>query len=373
MIRVLSFPNTHRNPYFRLFYDALAPYGVTVTYTNSIADALASREPQFDVVHFHWSIETLWRNGRSRSERAASALRWWKLLQSVREAGIRIVWTAHEVFPPQGGGWLDVAGYALCGMHCDLCICHSTLSRRLVARRCLVPQSRTITVPIGTYAGVLPPANDRAITNARFDLSPRSRLLVCFGDLRPRKGVEVAIRAASLLGDPYELVVVGEAPSWTLEPWVESLRQRFPSKGNVRLRIGRLDDQELADLLGAADCVLLPYLEIFASSTLSLALALGRGVVASDLPYFREVLSMEPDAGVLTPPADPEALARAVHEFFEKPTEVRHEAARRLGARLTWDRIIPPIAEWFVDNVKRSAAPGFPQGVSRPVRGDENW
>lgn len=357
MIRVLSFPNTHRNPYFRLFYEALAPYGVAVTYTNSIAEALASRgDAPFDVVHLHWSIEKLWRNGRSRTEAAVRALRWWRLLRSVRQAGIRIVWTAHEVFPPQGGGWLDAVCYAICGLHCDLCICHSTLSRRLVARRCFVPRRRTILIPIGTYYGVPAPASDRAITNTRFGLSPRSRLLVCFGDLRPRKGVEVAIRAASLLGDPYELVVAGEVPNISLTPWVESLQQRLPRKGNVRVHIERLDDQSLADLIGAADCVLLPYLEIFASSALSLTLALGRAVVASDLPYFREVLSLEPDAGVLARPGDPEALARAVHEFFAKPIEVRHEAARKLGGRLTWEKLIPPIGEWFQKNTGHSVA-----------------
>jgi beta-1,4-mannosyltransferase len=356
MIRVLSFPNKHRNPYFRLFYDALAPYGVTVSYTDRIADMLVSPgAAHFDVLHLHWSIERLWRRGRTRTERAVCALRWWSFLRSVRKAGIRIVWTAHEVFPPEGGGWLDVVGYALCGLHCDLCICHSSLSRRMVGRRCLVPRRRTIMLPIGTYAGVVPPPNGRAVTNERYGLSPGSRLLVCFGDLRPRKGVEVAIRAASLLGKEYELVVVGDAPSTVLKPWVQSLQERFPSKGNVRVSIGRLDDQELADLVGAADCVLLPYLEIFASSTLSLSIALGRGVVASDLPYFREVLALEPDAGVLAQPADPEALASAVREFFDKPAEVRHEAARTLGTRLAWDRLIPPVGEWFVANTRQAA------------------
>jgi beta-1,4-mannosyltransferase len=361
MIRVLSFPNKHRNPYFRLFYDALAPYGVTVTYTDRVADTLFSGgEAQFDVLHLHWSIEKLWSTGRTSLERVTSALRWRAFLRSVRKAGVRIVWTAHEVFPPEGGGWLDVVGYALCGMQCDLCICHSSHSRRMVARRCFVPRRRTITIPIGTYSGVLPPAHERAITNERFGLTARSRLLVCFGDLRPRKGVEVAIRAAALLGDPYELVIAGEAPTTVLKPWVESLQQRCPGNGNVRVRIGRLDDQALADLIRAADCVLLPYLEIFASSTLSLSTALGRAVVASDLPYFRQVLALEPDAGVLARPGDPEALARAVRQFFHKPIEVRHEAARRLAANLAWDNLVAPIGRWFVANTPSPQRCGSP-------------
>jgi glycosyltransferase involved in cell wall biosynthesis len=350
-IRVLSFPDTHRNPYFRLFYAALAPYGVAVTYTDRPEDVLGSNgEARFDVLHLHWSIETNWRRGRTRRERIDCAWRWGRFLRAVRAAGVRLVWTAHETAPPEGGAWLDVVGYALCGMHCDLCICHSTLSRDLARRRCLVPRRRTVTLPIGTYAGVVPPAGPRALTNERFGLTPRSRLLVMFGDLRPRKGVEVAIEAAALLGEPYELVVAGDAPGIALRPYVESLRARFANTGNVRVTFRRLDDQELADLVGAADCVLLPYLDILASSALSLTLALGRAVVASDLPYFREVLSLEPDAGVLAKPGDPQALARGVREFFERPVDLRHAAAGRLAGRLAWDNVIAPVGAWFLAN-----------------------
>jgi glycosyltransferase involved in cell wall biosynthesis len=113
------------------------------------------------------------------------------------------------------------------------------------------------------------------------------------------------------------------------------------------MRLERLQDHVLATLLGAADCVLLPYLQIFGSSAFSLCLALGRGVVASDLPYFREVLSLEPMAGVLAKAGDPAALAHAIEEFFSEPTAERHEAARRLGQKLAWDKIIPPVGEWF--------------------------
>jgi glycosyltransferase involved in cell wall biosynthesis len=358
-IRVLSFPDTHRNPYFRLFYEALGPYGVSVTYTDRPDDAIGPRgEARFDVLHLHWSIEANWRHGHGRRERIVSARRWWTLLRSIRAAGVRIVWTAHETAPPDGGGWLDVVGYALCGVHCDLCISHSASSRDRLTRRCLVPRRRTMTMPIGTYAGVLPPARPRGVINERFGLSPRSRLLVVFGDLRPRKGVEVAIETALRLGDPYELVVAGDAPGVALLPYVESLRTRFTSTANVRVSFGRLEDQDLADLIGAADCVLLPYLDIVASSALSLSLALGRAVVASDLPYFRDVLSLDPDAGVLASPGDPEALARAVREFFDKPAGVRHEAASRLAGRLAWDALISPVGDWLVAHTGPGARAG---------------
>ena len=79
----------------------------------------------------------------------------------------------------------------------------------------------------------------------------------------------------------------------------------------------------------------------------------------TNIPYFREILTLEPDAAVLVKPGDPIALAQAIHEFFAKPIEVRHEAARRLGRRLAWDKLLPPIAAWLAAHVGSSRrAPG---------------
>ena len=66
----------------------------------------------------------------------------------------------------------------------------------------------------------------------------------------------------------------------------------------VELRLGEVEPQVVSDLLHAADAVLLPYRRITGSGVLLQALTAGVGVVASDLPYFREVLAPEPDAGV---------------------------------------------------------------------------
>jgi glycosyltransferase involved in cell wall biosynthesis len=294
----------------------------------------------------------------------------------LKRKGVRIVWTAHELFPPDDGRWIDAVGYAICARAADLCICHGSLARHQLTRRFAVPQRKILTLPIGTYAGVLPAPRERAGTNERFGLPDGARLLVCFGDLRPRKGIEVALRAAQLLGDEYALVVAGRVPVPVLLPWAERL-QRTPAARNTRIVVERLPDQVLADLLGAADCVLLPYLHIFGSSALSLSLASGRGVVASALPYFSEVLSLEPDAGVLAAPGDPDALACAVREFFAKPLAQRHAAASRLGARLAWPDLVRPVAHWLIRNVgqgdMRPAKPETPPlTVAQSTQGTES-
>jgi glycosyltransferase involved in cell wall biosynthesis len=349
VIRVVSYPDVHRNPYFILFYRALEPYGVTVEYSNKIDDRMLG-EPghPIDVLHFHWSIEQIWRwRKRGRLGEVMSLLGWARFLRLARRKGVRIVWTCHELFPAEGGRWFDVLGYAMCARAADLCICHSSYVRKLLVRRFRVRARKVVTFPIGTYFDTLPAPAGRAAACAEFGVSASSKLLVCFGDLRPRKGIEIAVGATQLLGNPYELVVAGSAATADHAAWVRNLELSCRATPNVTVRIERLQDQVLATLLGAADCVLLPYLQIFGSSAFSLCLALGRGVVASDLPYFREVLSLEPKAGVLAKPGDPTALAHAIEEFFSEPPAVRHEAARRLGQKLAWDKVIPPAGEWF--------------------------
>jgi glycosyltransferase involved in cell wall biosynthesis len=349
VIRVVSYPDDARNPYFALFYRALERYGVTVAYTNTIDDRMLKQPGNsFDVLHLHWGLEYIWRwRNRGRLSEIIGLLGWAKFLRLARRKGVRIVWTAHELAPAESGRWFDRLGYVMCAHAADLCICHSRHVRTLLVRRFRVNARKVVSIPIGTYFDTVPVPAGRVAASSEFGVSASSRLLVCFGDLRPRKGIEIAVGAMQRLGNAYELVVAGSSPATVHQAWIRDVERSCLATPNIRVRIQRLPDQVLATLLGGADCVLLPYLQIFGSSAFSLCLALGRGVVASDLPYFREILALEPKAGVLAKPGDPTALAHAIEEFFSESPAERHEAARRLGQKLAWDKIIPPVGEWF--------------------------
>src|SRR5258705_10126233 len=280
-IRVVSYPDDHRNPYFSLFYGALKQYGVSVDYTGGISDRmLTDTSNRMDVLRFHWGLEHLWRwRKQGRLSEVKGLVGWARFLLKAKRKGVRVVWTAHELAPSEAGRWFDVLGYAMCAHAADLCICHSHHVRKMLVRRFGLSARKVIAIPIGTYCDTVPIPAGRAAADAEFGISPESRLLVCFGDLRPRKGIAIAVEAAKLLGSPYRLIVTGKAPTPALQALARDLEQLCRTAPNVTVRFERLPDQLLATLLGAADCVLLPYLQIFGSSALSLCLALGRGVV----------------------------------------------------------------------------------------------
>jgi glycosyltransferase involved in cell wall biosynthesis len=218
------------------------------------------------------------------------------------------------------------------------------LVRQDVIRDYWARPEKTVVMPIGNYDGVFPVACSRSETLVRLGLPEESKTLLCFGMVRPYKGLELALDALRLLGGAYQLIIAGLPLD---QRYGEELRARAADQPNVRLVLERVERQRLADLIGAADCVLLPYRRITGSAALLTSLTLGRGVVASDLPFFREILAGETQAGVLFTPGDPKELARAIEEFFGTSAEIRHNAARRLADRYNWDHMVRPVVDWL--------------------------
>ena len=162
----------------------------------------------------------------------------------------------------------------------------------------------------------------------------------------------------SHLGPEYHLAIHCSTRGGARRKWLRGLQEAYRTAPNITFLHEELDGSELADLLHAADCIVLPYLEIVGSAALSACLTVGRGVVVSDLPYFRESLAPEPDAGVFFRPGDAGDLARAVGTFFSIDHASREAAMRRLARDRRWDQVVTPIGEWLQARMADRAAIG---------------
>jgi glycosyltransferase involved in cell wall biosynthesis len=348
-LRIASCPQPSVNPYFGLYFGALARFGVEVEYVRNVMQTpiVGPDGRAFEAVHLHWSVERHWRAfGGSTVAQLWGLWRWGRFLRRIKRAGVKVLWTVHELSPPEGGTLIDTRGYGLCARAADLCVCHSEACRQLVVQRFKVDASRTMVIPHGSYEGVLVPTQSREATREQRDLPAARRLLLCFGSQRPRKGLEVALEAMRHLGDGFHLVIQASTPSSKLRKWLDSLRDEHRGSRNVTF-VDETDHDTLANLLNAADCVILPYLDIVGSGALAASLTLGRGVVVSDLPYFRESLAGAPEAGVFFPPGDARGLADAVRLYFSADDSRHRAAARQLADRLRWSDLVTPIGEWL--------------------------
>jgi len=348
MIRVYTWPDVHTaiNPYLRLFYRALEPWQVVVAGRVPLDNATLRRaEAEVDVLHFHWGPFCLWRNrGGGYLRRLHGIIGLARLLSLARDLGKKIVWTIHDLESQDGCDFVDRRGYRLLASRADLCICHDEEAYRLSIRQLGCRPERLMVMAHGNYDGVYPVPRDRQATLAALGLEPGRPMLLCFGLARPYKGFELAIEALQQLPPTFQLVIAGSV----LDPrYGELLRGKAADDPRVHLVFRELSDSELADLLEACDCVILPYRRITGSGALLSALSMARGVVASDLPYFRTTLAGEPDAGVLFRLGDPADLAAAVGRYFAEPIGNRHAAARRVADHLAWSKVVQPVGEWL--------------------------
>jgi glycosyltransferase involved in cell wall biosynthesis len=163
------------------------------------------------------------------------------------------------------------------------------------------------------------------------------------GHLYPWKGVDVLVEALALLPGVRGLVVGGHPA----ERDTARLQARSRDLGlDARVVFaGLVSPPEVSARLGAADVLVLPnpLTPVSARYTSPLKLfeylAMGRPIVASDLPAFREVLTDRQNA-LLFEPGSPAALARAVRAVLDDPQLAAALAGRasQTAADYTWDR-----------------------------------
>jgi len=148
--------------------------------------------------------------------------------------------------------------------------------------------------------------------------------LLSMGNLAPHKGYYVLVDALRILdsaGMRSVSVILGDGdPSYLVRLW------RQAEEAGVEDRMHFLSAVlDVGEHIENCDIVVHPSLVENFSLSIAEAMAYGKPVVATDVGGTRELL-IDGETGLLVPPEDPEALAKAILTFIENP-----EFARECG------------------------------------------
>jgi len=189
------------------------------------------------------------------------------------------------------------------------------------------------------------------------------------GRAERRKGLGVLLQAFALLRKRVPgatLVVAGATRRQVLETDRNGNGLSVDLSGVDAL--GWIDDDEKVAQLAAAEIACAPSLaaESF-GIVLAEAMAAGVPVVASDLPGYRAVLR-DGQAGRLTPPGDPVALADALYDLLQDGEERRRLAAAgsAAAAELSWSRITGSIIDAYEEALAAPRVRGLHGLPGRP-------
>lgn len=243
-------------------------------------------------------------------------------------AGRPLVLTAHDILPREPRAGQRTAQRRLYERF-DAVVVHSEHGRRRLTGELGLDPARVHVIAHGALTHLAesapPPAPCAALRSAR-------PVVLCFGLMRPYKGIDVLLRAWRGI-EGAELWIVGMS-----RMDIAPLRAAAPS--NVHFHARYVSERELVAWFDRADLVVLPYRQADQSGVLFTALAFGKPLLLSDVGGFPEVAAT--GAARTVPAGDHVALHDALRELLAHPAELE-EMSRRASAaaagRYAWSTI----------------------------------
>lgn len=297
-LKILMTPDYRRdNPYQALLAQALEELGARVSFPRGYRRVLPLRRMldqdglRPNVLHLHWLAPYL--KGRNAVAMAAYAAKLIVDLVLVRRAGVRLVWTVHNLVEhEQAHPGIELWCRRRLARLADVIIVHSDGARETVAGAYDVPPEKIFIMPHGHYRDVYGPPIPAAEARRKLRLAPQGRVFLFFGTIRPYKGVLKLLSAwaeSPELNERHLLVIAGEALD---RRYREAVRDAAEAVPNACLWLGRVPDDWVAALISAADALIVPLENVLTSGSAVLAESYRKDMVAPklspDAPFSRD-------------------------------------------------------------------------------------
>lgn len=189
-----------------------------------------------------------------------------------------------------------------------------------------------------------PPSREEA--RARLGISADMPLILFFGYVRAYKGLDVLLEAfaeARRHLPELRLIVAGEF--YEDEKKYREQIGRLGVARAVEIRNAYLPDAEVATLFAACDVVVQPYLTATQSGVAQVAFHFEKPMILTDVGGLAEIVQ-DGRAGLVVPPADPDALADAIERFFaENLADQLIEGVRGRKSEFSWDRLVEALED----------------------------
>jgi glycosyltransferase involved in cell wall biosynthesis len=236
-------------------------------------------------------------------------------LEFCRKRGSKIVLTVHDLLPHDTA---ETHKQTFKELYCmvDAIICHSDHIKTRLESEFSVPPGRVSVIPHGPFFYDLPEEDHKAMLGS-LGVEQGKSLVLWQGIIFPYKGVDLLLNAWQEVEarEPTAcLVIAGTGAPELLKQISDQIHELGLKRVYLYFRF--ITTKELVALYRAANIVVYPYRAITTSGALATGLALGKVIVASDLPVFRELLNSGENA-LLVDPYNPVKFAEVLIDLTQ--------------------------------------------------------
>jgi glycosyltransferase involved in cell wall biosynthesis len=274
-------------------------------------------------------------------------LQWWSLplfpvsltlLVCMKLRRKPIVVTVHNVLPHEGGRALVWAGRTLCRW-ANAVIVHGTENRTLLIEQYGIASERVHALEMPVQPGPTPlPSRDEA--RRTLGLAADAQVVLCFGIIRPYKGIDVLLRAFARISSEFpqaRLLIVGR-PWCDWRPYQEIIDSEKLGE-RIHCLLDYVPDARVAACFAAADLAVLPYTHFDAQSAVGAQfIAHGIPLLVSDVGGLPDWVDGDPEWIVRA--GDVDAWIAALTQFLVAPSARTHgftDTLHRVRARCAPD------------------------------------
>lgn len=263
--------------------------------------------------------------------------------------GTKLVHTVHNILPHEAGETYHKL-YCKFYQKCDLLIVHNQYCRESLLKEFPLNEDKIKLIPHGTYALI---DKIRSDPEGNRSLYPKINFLQ-FGNLREYKGIDLLLKAISLLGreerSHLNFLIAGmQFPKLDNTDYQEMIRE-LDISDCVTLRNSFIPQEQLNALFRDADICLFPYRAIYGSGALMMAYTYRKPVIVSDIPAFLEETEGG-KTGAVFAAEDPRSLKDAILSATNWTAEQYRmrcdEIDKLVSEKYNWERSAKLLAEAY--------------------------
>jgi glycosyltransferase involved in cell wall biosynthesis len=295
---------------------------------------------RIDILHIHWPSK--YYTSDASIKILIKLLIFTIKLLTCRFSGIKIVWTAHNLYPhyyypvryPQIYHCMHKLARRLIVNLSNLIIVHCQTAANLIQQHFGCKPEKIIVLPHGSLYGWFPIKGVSTIdARKRQNLPLQAFIYLCFGRIEPYKGIQNLLEVCKKhLGDEDIIIIAGK-------PTDLSLMKRLEKESTPRVifEMRYIPDAEMEYYFAASDVVVLPYENILTSGAAVTALSFGKPVIAPEMGCLPEIL--DKDFSILYDPKDLDGLSNALRKSKELDLSLAKKQAQKRAEELGWEGI----------------------------------
>ncbi len=178
-----------------------------------------------------------------------------------------------------------------------------------------------------------------------------SRNILFFGLIREYKGLDILIRAFSLLDESYQLIVAGE-PYGSFEQY-QRLIDSSPNSRRIYVFPNYVRDSDVKTFFSAADVAVLPYRSATQSGISAIANHFELPMIVTSVGGLKETIGAA-GTGMVCGECSPECVSEAIRKYFDEPQLRKGYIGRirELNGELSWNRFCKELIE-FAERIEK--------------------